>query len=271
MVTSIFTMIENLPTIKAVQDLFEKCRLWNTNAKGLEDRDIGKTQASEVAHSTNLSSPFFRLPRETRDKIYFFICGDQKMSSSAVSQLLQSTTGPPVYRNCQQPSEATTDRFDIRRLVVNRQFYDEAASIFYSTTYFNFNNNWALSRFLGTVPPWHLSKIRRLELYSCDTTTDVAEWKGMIWSPLVKKLSGLRCLYIDVFFLGFSFDLNSLMSLSSGIEKGIVEEIKWPPSSALPSLSRATLRVSYSAPKNATMSARTYAANACQDLLKYLD
>ena len=178
---------------------------------------------------------------------------------------------PPIYRNRQQPSGATSDRFDIRRLVVNRQFYDEAASIFYSTTLFYFSNNWALSQFLRTAPPRHLSEIRRLKLHSCDTTADVAEWKEMIWSPLVKQLSGLRYLYIDVFFLGFSTDLDSLMSLSGGIEEETVEDKDWPPSAAFPLLSRATLRLKYSAPKNAPMSARAYAANACQDLLKYLN
>ena len=267
-----FTMIENLPATKAVPGLFDQCRLQNTNAKALEDGDIGKTQASEVAHSVTFSSfPFFRLPPETRDRIYFFICGDQKMSTLGVSQLLSSTTGPPVYRNRQQAYGATTDRFDIRTLFVNRQFYDEAASTFYSTTYFYFNNNPALSRFLRTAPPWHLSKIRRLQLYGCDVTTDVAEWEEIIWRPLVRQLSSLRYLHIDVFFLGFCTDFHSLMGLSSEIDEAIVEEKNWPPSAAFPLLSRAIFRLKYGAPKNAPISARDYAANTYQRLLKCLD
>lgn len=103
---------------------------------------------------------FFELPREVRDQILNHFCGDRYVSVS-------------TCRHHDPTHELPTLPF-IKNLGVSRRFYEEAISIFYSTSEFVFTDIKPFRRLLGELDICHQSRFQELTLFIL--ATEVDEW-----------------------------------------------------------------------------------------------
>ena len=112
-------------------------------------------------------SPFFELPRELRDRIYFLICGGESL------RIVGTYYGEKLFCWIRLPlPEGTFDtaEFEIRMtvirsvLLVSRAFSKEAKEMIYATSQFNFLEDHNLRRFVNCIPNSSLRLLTKLQL-----------------------------------------------------------------------------------------------------------
>ena len=165
-----------------------------------------------------MPTTFFDLPREIRDKIYFYLCGDQIIYlylRGAVRNLLSSTQygrlgsaiarGPPVEGVQRLPSPRTRYRLLMPAVTMKslpfvcRQIRKEAMSILYSTSTLHFHDRETFLRFNHLLPFTHRSKIRAIGLnlkLLPSGSGRFDQWKPIVTRYIVPQYRGL--LYLEV-------------------------------------------------------------------------
>jgi len=146
---------------------------------------------------------FFDLPREVRDQILFHYCSN-KLVATSKKQL--STLHPGRFIQWMPDNRSnSSDRGFPRRsedtfallsaLRVSRQFYDEAVTMFYSTSKFRFEDLVPFYLLVDKLPIGYQSLIQELHLDM--STEEVDQWRAMF---LMKAtyLSGLRNVQIRI-------------------------------------------------------------------------
>jgi len=147
---------------------------------------------------------FFDLPREIRDQILFYFCGDKYVTTSKPD---------PPFWHCGKLRQMAFDgnsRFSDRdlpryfeptaallsMLEVSHQFYDEAVAAFYSRLEFHFRDVIPFGRLLATLPIEYQTCIRELDLHI--STEEVDQWLAILKEKAATHLSGLRTVHITI-------------------------------------------------------------------------
>lgn len=135
----------------------------------------------EADNKLNMS-PFSMLPREVRDPILFYLCGDQHV----------------VYYNglCKYEDQTGRHRrlmgikYLIANFTVSRRFYDEAMTILYTTSTFEFGTHVSsFDRLLHTLPVQYSNRIRKLKIWM--KAGDVEVWCEALKENASSHLAGL--------------------------------------------------------------------------------
>lgn len=172
---------------------------------------------------------FFDLPREVRDQILFHHCGNKTIAASKGSHTTlqlgrlvrwtpNSKTGAPLL----DTSNRCKDTFPfLCMLKVSRRFYDEAVTMFYSTSDFQFRDLVPFHILVDQLPVRYQKLIRELHLHM--PTKEADQWRAML-GVKATYLSGLRKVRISINMGPFKrprgldpeeFRLDSSISLSS--------------------------------------------------------
>lgn len=161
--------------------------------------------------NSNLTSqpfPYFKLPREVRDMILFYHCGNNFVYTQGKPHLAMDQSMPWRARRHPNSTISIVDRTPLHprireipsgffsRLGVSRQFYEEAATMFYKSTTFSFEDNVRLKALLNKLPERYQNLIRVL-------TFDISVEEADTWKEFLRKrgpvlLSGLRKVDIRV-------------------------------------------------------------------------
>ena len=177
-----------------------------------------------------MPTTFFDLPREIRDKIYFYLCGDQTIYlylRGSVLHLLSSAQ----YRRL--PSLKTgyrvlTPAMTLKSLsFVCRQVRKEAMSILYSTSHLHFHDRETFLRFNHLLPLAHRSQIRAIGLNLTLLPSGSGrfdQWKPIITRYIVPQYRGL--LYLEIVLSDGGYPVrcpNPTYSRSITVRKGSLE------------------------------------------------
>ena len=145
---------------------------------------------------------FFQLPREIRDQIYLLLCGYNEIVGRTYadkgSTVIRIASELPEHW---QGSSWKSMASQLQQLQVSRQFYEEAAMIFYSSSSFEcFSNPGSFAPFLSALHPKFQSRIRHLSLKIDATQTDPQLWGKLFKEYAVTRFSSLRviCIYVWV-------------------------------------------------------------------------
>ena len=146
---------------------------------------------------------FFDLPREVRDQILFHHCGNKLIATSKNSEttlqigriliwMPHSKSGISLLDN----SRGFEDTYAfLCMLRVSRQFYDEAVTMFYSTSEFHFRDLVPFYLLVDKLPIGYQKLIRELHLNM--PTKEVDQWRAML-GVKATHLSGLRDVHICI-------------------------------------------------------------------------
>lgn len=146
---------------------------------------------------------FFDLPREVRDQILFHHCGNKFIVASKNSHITQHlgrlvrwTPNTKTGVSLLDMSNRFEDTFPfLCRLRVSRQFYDEAVTMFYSTSDFHFQDLVPFHLLADNLPVRYQKLIRELGLKI--PTKEVDQWRAML-RVKATYLSGLRRVRISI-------------------------------------------------------------------------
>ena len=200
---------------------------------------------------------FFDLPREIRDKIYFYLCGDQIIylyMLDGVRDLYSSTQyrrlgtviarGPPVECMQRLPSRKTRYGLLMPAMIMKslpflcRQTRREAMHVLYSTSTFHFHDRETFLRFNYLLPLALRHQIRAIGLNLKLLPTGSGrfdEWKPIVTRYIVPQYRGL--LYLEIVLSDGGYPVrcpNPSYSRSITVRKGLPE-------------SRAPLRITFNA------------------------
>jgi hypothetical protein len=148
---------------------------------------IGTLAVTKVReHRAAKTSPFFQLPAEIRNRIYFFLVQNPRPVKIRPSPMRRM--GMP--RNCPM---------DVAILLVCRQFHVELASIFYGDTYFYAWSAEIVLDWLKQIGPKNFQSLRHLEFRGCYVSPlkDIVTAIDLL-HYLQKKETPLKSLTVDL-------------------------------------------------------------------------
>lgn len=197
----------------------------NPHRKG-QARDIshnGPTFALNNIATRNSATSLLRLPRELRDCIWEYVCGEQlihvKKGYGLCCYICRATDSPRAtyLRTLEEPKNEYHEKHaldpEIKSHVscygrnklnlefqrTSRQIYHETTPIIYGTNIFSFSNATIWFRFMITLKPQFRALIKRMQLdITISELRDCGEWSETLTIPLLRSLSGLKTLYVSI-------------------------------------------------------------------------
>lgn len=152
---------------------------------------------------SSLTKPFpiLNLPRELRDRILFYICGDQireividKEDDTKLRSM--PAPGPPIIGRIMDPAKINT----MYIFLLSRQLAVEAARVMYTTSLFCFRKPGTFLSFVATTPTKHLSLISKVYMsFHIWNARERSVWKDFLTkTDSLSQLKTLKKLYLKL-------------------------------------------------------------------------
>jgi len=193
--------------------------------------------------SVTESCHFYKLPRELRDQILYYVCGDQsiKLHRKAYDKTrLHSTVlhESPVLRPAHDRESIDCHDTSMNILLTCRLVAKEAAIVIYSTTTFSFIQHEPFLAFLATLPTKYLRMISmvKMSLFLRVSDQRVSLLQDAIAMNPLLRLQSLSYLTITFTLDEYYWGLGS-QRFHSKTEKA------WSSSEVLPKLKFANIRI----------------------------